>query len=429
MSEQQDGRRAANVPPLLVDAAGWAWRLGVLAIAAYYVVGFLEDLQLVTIPLLIATLLTAGLHPVVAFFRRHGVNRGFATLLTTLLAFAILGGIGVFVANRASAGYPQLVDQVNKLVTKTQHWLQTGPLHLKNNSVNDLGDKLVTFLRDRQSTVVSGAIAGVSVAVEVITGMLLTFFMTIFLLYDGDRIWAFFVRAFPERHRMRTHETGLAMWRTLSGYVTGTFTVALFHGVVMGITLAIVGVPLVAPLAVLIFIGSFIPLIGVVVFGGLAVLVTLVAKGGAAAIIVLVVLIVEHQIEGHVLQPLVVGRYVRLHPLAIAVVLAGGSVLAGIPGAIFGVPIVASANAAVHYLRTGSEPPSVEAPHNPWWRRMLRLRKPKPKPEHPTPPELDEVLPDDPEPPVEDPAASPRPTKKAASTKAPARRTPAKKAR
>lgn len=439
MSEQPGGRRAANVPPLLVDAAGWTWRLAVLAIAGYFIVGFLEELQIVTIPLLIAMLLTAGLHPVVALFRRQGMGRGFSTFLTTFLAFAVLGGIGVFVANRASAGYPDLVDQVNKLVTKTQHWLETGPLHVKNNSVNDLGDKLVTFLRDRQNTIVSGAIAGVSVAVEVITGLVLTFFLTVFMLYDGDRIWAFFVRAFPEQQRVRAHETGMAMWRTLSGYVTGTFTVALFHGTVMGIALAVAGAPLVAPLAVLIFLGSFIPLIGIVVFGGLAVLIVLVAKGVGTALAILIVLLVEHQIEAHVLQPLVVGRYVRLHPMAIAVVLTGASVIAGLPGAIFGVPIVASANAAVHYLRNGGEPPKVERP-NPWWRRLLGMRSPKPKPEHPTPPELDEVLPDGYEPPEnivepgtpEDETAPPRtrpaPVKKTPVRKAPSKRAPAKQA-
>ena len=426
MSEASGGRRAASVPPLLADAAGWTWRLGVLAIAAYYVVGLLGDLELVTIPLLIATLLTAGLHPVVALMRRHGASRGMSTFLTTLLAFAVLGGVGVFVANRASAGYPELVDQVNRLVTKFQHWLQTGPLHVKNNSVNNLGDKFVTFLRDRQSTIVSGAIAGVSVAVEVITGLVLTFFLTVFMLYDGDRIWAFFVRQFPERHRLRAHETGIAMWRTLSGYVTGTFTVALFHGVVMGVALAIVGVPLVAPLAVLIFLGSFIPLIGSVVFGGLAVLVTLVSKDWKAAIVILIVLLIENQVDSHVLQPIVVGRYVRLHPMAIAVVLAGGSVLAGIPGAIFGIPIVAAANAAVHYLRTGSEPPSVEAPHTPWWRRVLRMRKRRARPEPPKPPELEDVLPDLPAPPGSAPAKRPA-AKKTPAKKAPAKRAPAKK--
>ena len=146
------------------------------------------------------------------------------------------------------------------------------------------------------------------------------------------------------------------MWETLSGYITGTFLVALFHGVAMGLTLYVVGVPLVAPLAVLVFLGSFIPIVGVVVFGGLAVLVSLVANGATAGIIVLIALLVENQIESHVLQPFVVGRHVRLHPMAIALTLGAGAIVAGLPGAIFGVPLVASVNAAMR------RDPSTSAP-------------------------------------------------------------------
>ena len=151
--------------------------------------------------------------------------------------------------------------------------------------------------------------------------------------------------------RGRVDEVGERMWETVSGYVSGTFLVAAFHGIVMGIALAIVGVPLVAPLAVLIFVGGFIPLIGAVVFGGLAVLVTLVTNGGTAGIIILIVLVIDNQVESHVLQPFVVGRHVSLHPMAIALTLTAGAVIAGLPGAIFGVPLVAALNAGYKAIR------------------------------------------------------------------------------
>jgi predicted PurR-regulated permease PerM len=223
----------------------------------------------------------------------------------------------------------------------------------------------VSFLRDRQSEIASGAISASKTAAEVIGAFVLTIFLTIFMLYDGDRMWAWLTGFFPENRRARIHEAGSRVWTTLSRYIAGTFTVALFHGVVMGITLWIVGVPLVAPLAVLIFLGSFIPLVGVVIFGGLAVLVTLVSQGVTAAVIVLVVLIVQNQIEGHVLQPLIVGRYVRLHPMAIALTLASGALIAGLPGAIFGVPLVASIKTAAQTLsrptlETAATPPTTE---------------------------------------------------------------------
>ncbi len=340
-----------RVPQGLVTVGGWAWRILVIGLVVYGTARLAAKLELVVIPFLTAILLTALLHPVKSRLRKAGLGRGWAALATMVFALVVLGGIGTFVGNRASAGYPKLVDEVGHLVTKTQHWLITGPLHLQKSSVNDFGDKFIAFLHDRQGALATGALSATKTVAEVLAAVVLTLFLTIFMVYDGDRIWAWIVGFFPMRMRARVHEAGEEVWKTVSGYITGTFAVATIHGVVMGITLWIVGVPLVAPLAVMIFIGSFIPIIGVIIFGGLAVLVTLVAKGATAAIIVLVVLVIEHQIEGHVLQPLVVGRYVRLHPMAIALTLGAGALIAGIPGAIFGVPLVASINAAWKILR------------------------------------------------------------------------------
>jgi predicted PurR-regulated permease PerM len=268
-----------------------------------------------------------------------------------LLALALLGGVGAFVVNRATAGYPELADEIGRLVQHVQHWLTTGPLHLDASATSDVGGRITDALSSRRGELATGALSAGRTVADVATAVLLTFFLTLFLLYDGRRIWTWTTGLFPDSARERTDAVGDRMWRTLSGYVSGTFLVALFHGAVMGITLALVGVPLVAPLAVLVFIGGFIPLIGAVVFGGLAVLVTLVTNGVTAAVVVLVVLVVENQIEGHVLQPFVVGRHVSLHPMAIALTLASGAVIAGLPGAIFGVPLVAALNAAAVELR------------------------------------------------------------------------------
>ena len=317
--------RHERVPQLLVDVGGWCWRIVVIGLVVIGIAKLAGRLELAVVPLLIALLLTALLDPVKSRLRRLGLSRGWAALVTMLLAIGVLGGVGAFVVNQAIAGYPDLVDKVSDLVTKLQHWLITGPLHLQKSSVNNVGDKFVTFLKDREDTLATGALSATKTVVEMIGAGVLTLFLTIFLVYDGDRVWSWIRGLFPAHARDRVHDAGQAVWKTLSGYVTGTFAVATVHALVMGITLWIVGVPLVAPLAVLIFLGSFIPLIGIVVFGGLAVLVTLVAKGAAAGIIVLIVLVVEHQIEGHILQPLVVGRYVKLHPIVIALTLASGA--------------------------------------------------------------------------------------------------------
>ncbi len=359
-AEQRDeSLHRDGVPPALVAAAGWCWRILVIA-AAITALGMLaRKLELVVIPLCTALLLSALLHPVNGRLRRAGVPRGLAALITVLIALATLGGIGAYVVNRASAEYADLVDQLGVLVGNTQHYLITGPLKLNPNQVNNAGDQVLGLLDHRQGAVASGVVSATRRALDVVTDVVLTFFLTIFMLYDGDRIWTWLAGLFPERNRHKVDDVGAHMWTTLSGYVTGTFTVATFHAVVIGITLAILHVPLVAPIAVLIFIGSFIPLIGAVIFGGVAVLIALVTTGPTAAIVVLVVLLVDNQIESHVLQPFVVGRYVRLHPMAMALTLAAGAVIAGLPGAIFSVPLIASVNAAVKVLTGRDTMPAV----------------------------------------------------------------------
>ncbi|MCU1595817.1 MAG: hypothetical protein JWO12_3209 [Frankiales bacterium] len=339
------------VPGFLRSAAGWAWRLVAIGAAIYFLGKLAHKLELALLPLLTAILLTGLLQPINSQLRRWRLGRGAAAVVTMLLAIIVLGGVGAFVVNRAAAGYPELVNEVSDLVTRVQNWLVSGPLKLPRSQVTNVGDQLVTYLRDRQGQVVSSAVDAGKTAVEIVTALVLTFFLTIFLLYDGRNIFNWCTGAFPKSLRPKVDEVGDRMWETVSGYVSGTFIVAVFHGAIMGITLTLVGVPLVAPLALLIFIGGFIPLIGAVVFGGLAVLVTLVAKGSTAALIVLIVLLVENQIESHVLQPFIVGRHVSLHPMAIALTLASGAVLAGLPGAIFGVPLIAALNAAFKAVR------------------------------------------------------------------------------
>ncbi len=341
----------SRVPIGLQVAAGWCWRLLVIGLAVTAFGILARKLELALIPLLTAVLLTGLLQPVNRRLRQARLGRGVAATLTVLLAVAVLGGVGAFVANRAAAGYPQLVTQIDALVVRTQNWLVQGPLHLDRTSVSGVGDQIVNYLRSRQGQILSGAVSAGRTILDVLTSLVLTFFFTIFLLYDGRNVFRWLTALFPARSREKVDEVGDRMWETVSGYVSGTFLVAVFHGVAMGLTLVLVGVPLVAPLAVLIFLGAFIPLIGAIVFGGLAVLVTLVTNGLTAGLIVLIVLLVENQVEGHVLQPFVVGRHVNLHPMAIAFVLTSGAILAGLPGAIFGVPLVAALNAATKALR------------------------------------------------------------------------------
>ena len=339
---------SAEVPRGLRVVAAWSWRLLIIGALLYFVVlKILGHFPLVVVPFLTAMLLSALLHPLTGFLRRHRFNRGAAAGTTMLVAFVVIGGIGTYVVNRAVAQYPEFVTEVTRLIHNAENYLVTGPLKLDPNSINNVGGKLTSYLQGRQSEVAHGVVSAVGTIVEVGTGIVLTLFLTFFLLYDGDRIFAWFTGFVPVADRPQVQAGGAEVWRTLTGYVGGTFLVAVFHSAALGIALGVTRVQLVAPLVLLIFIGSFIPIIGMPIFGGLATLVALVSQGGVVAIIILIVLVVDNQIESHLLQPLVVGRYVHLHPIVIAITLTGGAVFAGLPGAIFGVPAVASVNAAL----------------------------------------------------------------------------------
>lgn len=338
------------VPPLLVGAAAWAWRLLVVALAVLGLLELLSRLMLLVVPLLTALLTVALLAPLAGFLRRRGLPRPLTTGLTTLLALGLLGSIGFFVVDRAIADYPSLADQSRNIVTQTQHVLERPPFRVSESSLTNLSDTINKQLNQHRGQIASGVLSAGRTALDVMTGIVLWLFLTVVLLHDGTRVWNWLVELFPERFEERVRGAGQRAWRTLTGYVSGQFLVALFHGVAIGLSLAVLDSPLVAPLAVLVFVGSFIPIIGAIVFGGFAVLVTLVTGGAVKALVLVIILVVENQVEGHVLQPFVVGRYVRLHPLAIAVALTAGSLLQGIVGAIFAVPLVAALNAAGKYL-------------------------------------------------------------------------------
>lgn len=344
-----DGR-GVRLPAVVVGAAAWSWRILVILLAFGALGLLVSRLTLLVVSFLTAMLTAALLMPVAHFLRRHRLSRGLSTLLTILLALVVIGGIGYFVVDRAIAGYPDLADQASRAVTNVQNALTTGTFHLPKSSVDNIGNTITDNLKKHQGAVTSGVISAGRTALDVATGLVLWLFLTIFLVYDGDRVWDWVCRLLPRRGELLAHGAGHRAWRTLTGYVTGQFLVALFHTVAISITLLVLRAPLVAPLALVVFVFSFVPIIGALVAGAFAVVVVLVADGPVQAIVLIVVLVIEDQIEGHVLQPLVVGRYVKLHPIAIAATLTGGALLAGLPGAIFGVPLVAAVNAAVKFL-------------------------------------------------------------------------------
>lgn len=339
------------LPRWLVTGGAWSWRLVALGIVGYYVLQFVLRIQLVVLPFLGAMVFSALLRPLAARLQRAGLSRLLATWVTFLLATLVILGVGTLVVYRSTVEWHTLVRDMSATSDKLRHWLSTGPLHLKDQNLKDLQQKGLDQLNQHRGAIVNGVVSGASVAVEIIAGLVLSAFITFFLIYDGERIWRFVASPFRARTAERVDRAALAAWNTLSGYIRGSVIIAMIHGLIMGISLSVLGVPLVAPLTLLVFITSFVPLVGVLVGGGLAVFVTMGTQGVQAGVILLIILVVEHQLEGHFLQPIIMGRYVELHPLAIALALTAGTILEGVVGAIVAVPLVAMLHAAWPHLR------------------------------------------------------------------------------
>nr|WP_090277591.1 AI-2E family transporter [Mycolicibacterium komanii]CRL72306.1 integral membrane protein [Mycolicibacterium komanii] len=340
----------ASVSPLVRKGAAWSWRLLVILGAVVALLWVFKRLEIIVVPVALATILAALLMPAVDFLDRRGAPRAGAVALMLLSGFAVVGGILSFVVTQFIEGAPELTQQVSRSIDGIRNWLIDGPLHLSREQIDNAGNAAIEALQNNQEKVTTGALSTAGTVTEIVTGAVLVLFTLIFLLQGGRNIFAFVTQIFPAHVRDRVRDAGRAGFHSLIGYVRATFLVALVDAVGIGTGLAIMGVPLALPLASLVFLGAFIPLVGAVVAGALAVVVALIAKGFIYALITLGLVIAVQQLEGHVLQPLVMGRAVSIHPLAIVLVIAGGGVLAGIVGALLAVPVLAFLNSAVRVL-------------------------------------------------------------------------------
>ena len=344
-----------RVPSWLQTGAAWSWRLLLLALALYLIARAIGVLYIVVVPCTAALLLTALLQPLTARLRRAGLPGLAATWCTLFIAAAVVGGLVLLVTNRVSADYPTLVTETRHTTAQVESWLSGAPFHVKNSSVKKALNDIPSYLSKHKSLVEGTVLTGGKIAAEFFGGLVLMLFVMFFLIKDGERIWTWLLGALRPETARRVDRAGRAGWLAVVYYMRGTVAVAAIHALVIGLTLYFMDAPLVIPLAVLVFVAAFVPLVGLLVAGAIAFLVVLAAKGWVDAVILLIVLIVEDQLEGHLLQPQVVGRVIRLHPLAIILSLAVGGVLAGIAGAVVAVPIVAVITRALPELRR-SEP-------------------------------------------------------------------------
>ena len=345
----------AQVPWAFDLAAAWSWRLLVIAAAGYVVLYLLEMFSVVFVPLAVAMLIAALAVPVVASAARVGIPRSLAA------AVVVIGGLGTvvllltFVGTQVSAGIADLSDQVVTGLEEIRRWLREGPLQASDSQIND-------YIRQAQEAVTTSSDQVVETATEfgtalghIVAGIFIVLFATYFFLADGDRIWSWVVRLFPRAARLRADESGRVAWRSLTAFVRATVIVAFADALGILVVALVLDVPLAVPIGVLVFLGAFVPLVGATVSGSVAVLVALVAQGPVVALLMLGGVIAVQQIEAHVLQPFLTGRFVALHPLGVIVAIAMGVLVAGIAGALLAVPIAAAVNAVVQHLATHTE--------------------------------------------------------------------------
>lgn len=339
-----------DVPYALRVSAAWAWRLGVVLVVAAGLVWILTNFSLLIIPLMIAALLAGLLSPVSNWLRRNKVPAGLAVAVTIITFLGVIVAALTLVGRQLALGFRDLWDETLSGIGQIQDWLADGPLGITTTQMDTLLQEATNTLQENSANIVSGALSVGTGAGHFAAGILLTLFALVFFLLDGRRIWRFVAGLLPRRARPGAYGAGIHGWDSMVNYVRVQLLVAFIDAVGIGVGAAIIGVPLALPLAVLVFLGSFVPLVGAFVTGFVAVLLALVANDWVNALIMLGIVLLVQQLESHILQPLIMGRAVSLHPLAVILAVTGGTLAAGIPGALFSVPLLAILNTVVRYV-------------------------------------------------------------------------------
>ncbi len=342
--------------------------LNLIVLGATVVLGLwvLGQLRVVVVPVLVALLLATLLVPPVELLRRHGCPSTIATFLVMILAAVTVAGLIALIAPAFLDQFSELEDSVDEAIEEVIHWLVAGPFDLQRSDIDRAVQDGLASLRENSGGIGRGVLSGASLLAEVVAGVLLLVVLVFFFVHDGRRMWAWAVSMAPERHRELVDGAGREVWKATSGYMRGVVLIAVVDAVLIGIALLIIGVPLVVPLMVVVFLGAFIPLVGAFAAGAIAALVALISEGPIDALLVVAVITVIQQVEGDLLYPNVVGRMIRLHPVTILLALTAGTVVAGLLGALLAVPVTAAVWVSFAYVRQihedesgGGAPPSL----------------------------------------------------------------------
>ena len=347
-------RRAAHRNAVLssatASAARWSLRLLVIA-AAVVVVGYVvARLWVIVLPVLLGVLLATVLWPATRLLRRV-MPAALAALLSIVAAILVLAGLGTWLAPPVIAQAQQLADALTAAVQDVQGYLTGPPLNLSEDRVNTFVDQAVSVFQGNAQSLAGGVLAGVMTVGSLLLTALLAVVLCFFFLKDGPRFLPWLCGLVGPGPAPHVAEIARRAWHTLGGFIHAQAAVGLVDAAAIGVGLAVLGVPLVLPLSVLIFFGAFIPIVGATVTGALAALVALVSDGLTTALIVVALVVVVQQLEGNVLQPVLVGGALALHPAVVILAVTAGGTLYGIVGAFLAVPVVAVVTDILRYAR------------------------------------------------------------------------------
>jgi putative heme transporter len=351
---------SSHIPRGVDVAAAWSWRFLVIVVATGVLGWLVSYLRVVVIPVVVALLVAALLATAVNRLHKGRLGRGPATGIVVLGSLLFIGSLLTLVGQQIVDGFSDLSQQVVRGLQQIETWVKTGPLDLSDAQISSLLNQAQEAIASSNEQIVSSATTLGTALGQIVAGFFIVLFALIFFLYDGERIWGFLVRLFPRQSRDRVDSSGRVAWTSLTAFVRATVVVALVDA--LGITLAalLLSVPLAVPIGVLVFLGSFVPIVGALVSGFVAVIVALVAQGPVVALLMLGAVLLVQQLESHILQPFLLGRAVSVHPLAVVLAVSAGVLVAGIVGALVAVPLVASLNAMARHLAGPDEPAEPE---------------------------------------------------------------------
>jgi predicted PurR-regulated permease PerM len=362
-----------GVTPAMQIASAWAWRFLVI-VAAVAVIGYgMRYVSEVLVPVVVGVLLTALLVPVTNGLQRLRMPRGPAAGITVLGTVVVVAGLLTLVGAQIVVGFSDLSTQVREGIRELRDMVRFN-LNISDQQITDAFNQLRDSITSGGALGQRAAEVGTT-ATHLVAGLFIALFCLFFFLYQGDQIWAWLVRLFPLQARAKVDSSGRKAWVSLTAFVRATIVVAAVDAVGIAFGAAALGLPLVSAIGILVFVASFVPVVGALVSGAVAVLVALVAKGPLVAVLMLAIVIAVQQLEAHVLQPFLLGRAVSVHPLAVILAIATGVVVAGIVGALVAVPAAAVLNTVINHL-AGNDV-DLEPPRRPV-RPQLRRSPPPP---------------------------------------------------